>query len=430
LGLRSRITSEAIILLGGNRGTGEFIRGGERMNPVVGIDIAKEESEVQAFLDKGKPYGTSFSIKHNREELEKFICFLGEMKAITGQMPVVILESTGHYHTPVVQCLEENDILYILLNPIISHQAKKSSLRKVKTDAYDAYQLCVLYYKEEFEPQKRRGIQLLNLRNLSRQQEIMTNMYVEAKLHFHTILDQVFPEYRKVFGDLFSKVSLSVLKEYPTSEKVLKASKEELEDRIREHCPSRSVQWAKEKARKLIHSASQNPFQKVRYESHLINLSMYIDILFHYQGHLTDLESQMVSLANEIEEYKIIQSIPGIGEKIAATIISEIGEIDRFNHPKKLVAFAGVDPSVYSSGKFTANINRITKRGSSRLRHSLYLAVLCGIRSSRNKKLKEFYDRKRSEGKPSKVAIIACINKLLHWIYALLKKKESFLDIA
>ena len=94
------------------------------------------------------------------------------------------------------------------------------------------------------------------------------------------------------------------------------------------------------------------------------------------------------------------------------------------------MAFAGVDPNVYSSGKFTANINRITKRGSSRLRHSLYLAVLCGIRSSRNKKLKEFYDRKRSEGKPSKVAIVACINKLLHWIYALLKKDQNFLDIA
>ncbi|PQD93632.1 IS110 family transposase [Pradoshia eiseniae] len=400
------------------------------MNPVVGIDVAKEVSEVQAFLDKGKPYGKSFSIKHNREELDGFIHFLGEIKSLTGQMPVVILESTGHYHIPIIQCLEENDLLYILLNPIISHQAKKSSLRKVKTDAFDAYQLCVLYYKEDFEPYKLRGIQLMNLRNLSRQQEIVTNMYVEAKLQFHTILDQTFPEYRKVFGDLFSKVSLSILREYPTSEKILEADEEDLAERIKGYCPTRSIQWAREKARKLIHSATQNPFQKVMYQSHLINLNMYIDILFHYQGHLSELENQMISLANEIEEYKIIQSIPGIGEKIAATIISEIGEIDRFNHPKKLVAYAGIDPSVHSSGKFTATTNHITKRGSSRLRHSLYLAVLCGIRSSRNKKLKEFYDKKRSEGKPSKVAIVACINKLLHWIYALLKGKEHFLDIA
>nr|WP_260402060.1 IS110 family transposase [Peribacillus simplex] len=62
----------------------------------------------------------------------------------------------------------------------MSYQAKKSSLRKVKTDAIDdAYQLCVLYYKEDLEPHKIRGIQLLDLRNLSRQQEIVTNMYIE-----------------------------------------------------------------------------------------------------------------------------------------------------------------------------------------------------------------------------------------------------------
>ena len=400
------------------------------MNPVVGLDVAKGESQVQAFLDKSKPFGKSYSMKHTKEELDRFIGFLKEIEGMTGQMPMVILESTGHYHSPVIQYLEDHEVLYILLNPIISYQAKRSSLRKVKTDAIDAYQLCVLYYKEDFEPHKNRGIQLLNLRNLSRQQEIVTNMYVEAKLQFHTILDQVFPEYRKVFGDLYSKVSLLMLKKYPTSEDVLAAGESKLAESVMEFCPRRSSLWALDKAKKLMDSASRNPFQKVVYHSHLINLQMYIEMLFQYQGHLSELEIRIVTLANELEDYKIVQSIPGIGEKIAATIISEIGEIDRFSHPKKLVAFAGVDPSVHSSGKFTATTNRITKRGSSRLRHALYLAVLCGIRSSRNKKLKEFYDKKKSEGKPAKVAIVACINKLLHWVYALLNRKETFQDIA
>ena len=90
--------------------------------------------------------------------------------------------------------------------------------------------------------------------------------------------------------------------------------------------------------------------------------------------------------AKEIEENNIIKSIPSIGEKIVATIISEIGEIDRFNDPKKLVAFAGVDPSVFKSGEFSATKNRITKRGSSRLRHALYMAVRCAIRDFRKRK--------------------------------------------
>lgn len=106
-------------------------------------------------------------MKHIKEELEHFLEFLKEIEEVKGQMPMVILESTGHYHSPVIQYLEEQGIPYILVNPIISYQAKKSSLRKVKTDAIDAYQLCVLYYKEDLEPHKIRGIQLSDLRDFS-----------------------------------------------------------------------------------------------------------------------------------------------------------------------------------------------------------------------------------------------------------------------
>ncbi|WP_282936582.1 transposase [Paenibacillus sp. RC67] len=112
--------------------------------------------------------------------------------------------------------------------------------------------------------------------------------------------------------------------------------------------------------------------------------------------------------------------------KIAATILAEIGEIDRFDHAKKLDAFAGIDPSVFSSGKLTAIINKITKHGTRRLRTALYQAVRCGIRSNRNKKLKAYYDKKLAEGKLFKVAIIACVNKLIHWIFAILTTKEVF----
>ena len=166
-----------------------------------------------------------------------------------------------------------------------------------------------------------------------------------------------------------------------------------------------------------------------------------VKVVLQYKEHLSNIADEIDALASEIEEYEILQSIPGIGEKIAATIISEIGEIDRFNDAKMLVAFAGIDPSVYSSGKFTASVNRITKHGSCRRRHALYMAVQSGIRDSRkkktsdeiiprNRKLREFYDKKREEGKPFRVAIIACVNKLLHWIYALLKSRTTFQDIA
>ena len=132
---------------------------------------------------------------------------------------------------------------------------------------------------------------------------------------------------------------------------------EKIADKILEFCKSRSIRWAKEKAKDLKAAAISNPFEKTVYQSHILTLRMYINILLQYKEHLSKLESEIDTLAKEVEEYNIIKSIPGIGEKIAATIISEIGEIDRFNGPKKLVAFAGVDPSVFESGKFTATKN-------------------------------------------------------------------------
>ncbi|MFY4777459.1 IS110 family transposase [Metabacillus sp. RGM 3146] len=412
------------------------------MNPVIGLDVSKGESQVQAFLDKGKPYRKSFSVKHTLDGLDSLLVFLKEVtKASDGMKPSVILESTGSYHSPVVQFLDEQDYVYIMVNPLVSHRSRSANLRKVKTDPVDAYQLCELFYKEELEPHRKRGIQLLNLRNLTRQQEAISSVSSETKLQLQSLLDQVFPEYRGVFSNLYSKVSLKVLEAFPTSESVLEVSFTDLTNMISSLCSSRSDQWAKEKAEKLIEAARRNPFQQHMYDSHTFNLKILISIVLQYEEHLSKLAAEIDALANEIEAYKIIQSIPGIGEKIAATITSEIGEIDRFNHPKKLVAFAGTDPSVYSSGRFTATQNKITKRGSNRLRRALYMAVRCGIRDARkqkttddiiarNKKLREFYDKKRDEGKPFRVAVIACVNKLIHWIYALLKSKSTFQDIA
>ncbi|KON90444.1 transposase, partial [Sporosarcina globispora] len=141
------------------------------MNPVVGLDVAKGESQVQAFLDKKKPYKTSFKVPHTLEGLGTLSEFLKEIEDLIGIRPPIVLESTGHYHTPVVQYFEERGYLLIIVNPLVSYRAKSSSLRKVKTDIIDARHLCELYYKEELEPYKKRGIQLLNLRNLTRQHQ-------------------------------------------------------------------------------------------------------------------------------------------------------------------------------------------------------------------------------------------------------------------
>jgi transposase len=396
------------------------------MDPVIGLDVSKGESQVQAFLARKQPFGKTFKFKHDTNGLRDFYVFFKEVKLNAEADPVVIFESTGHYHEPVLQYLEEKRITYYLVNPVVSYETKKSSLRKVKSDPADARHLCELYYKEDLETFHRKNVQTMNLRNLSRQHDSLTRNYVQLKLQFQTILDQVFPEYKGVFGNLYSRVSLKTLLLYPTSSAVMKVTTDELASVMHSLGGKRSYAWFSDKANKLKEAAERNPFKTTLYQSHLVTLKMYIQMLLQQKEFLSILEQEIDKLAMQFEEYEILRSIPGVGCKIAATLISEIGEIKQFSHPKKLVAYAGIDPRIYQSGKFTATINRITKRGSSKLRQALYTAVQCGLTNNRNTKLKEFYDKKRSEGKPHKVAIIACANKLLHWIYAILKHKESF----
>ncbi|WP_338044746.1 transposase [Paenibacillus periandrae] len=166
---------------------------------------------------------------------------------------------------------------------------------------------------------------------------------------------------------MYSGVSLRFLSEYPTSYSVLQTNEETLHTKIEELLSTkrgRSEDWINVRVKRWLDAAKQNPFKQTMYSSHLINLKVLINLILQYQEHLAALEQNIEALAEEIEGYDLIQSIPGICHKIAATILSEIGEIDRFDHPKKLVAFAGIDPSVFASGKFTATRNRITKRGS------------------------------------------------------------------
>jgi transposase len=105
-------------------------------------------------------------------------------------------------------------------------------------------------------------------------------MYVQTKLQFQAVLDQVFPEYRGIFGDLHSYVSLLTLQAFPTSEEILDTGEETIAKKIKELCKSRSQKWADSQADKLMAAAAQNPFQKNLYHSLILSLDMYINMLF------------------------------------------------------------------------------------------------------------------------------------------------------
>jgi transposase len=398
------------------------------MQSVIGIDVSKGCSVGQAFTGRNKPFGKPFCFEHTKKGFHELLDRLQKLEKESLQRPWVVLEATGHYHVALVSFLHDHDYITVVVNPLTSQRLRKASLRKVKTDAQDAFQLAELFYKEEFEPCRLRSEQMYSLRMLTRYYEATSDAYVQLKLRFRTLVDQVFPLYAGVFHDLFSKTALELFKLYPSPQDVMQADDEQLTNTLLSLSGRfKSRKWAEEKAKKLMTAASKSPKTAV-YGSHLFMLREMVEILLQNQEHLNRLQKEIDTLARNIKEYDLLRSIPGIGDKIAATILAEIGDIDQFEHAKKLVAFAGIDPSVFASGKFTASSNRITKRGSKRLRRALFLAVQCGLRGSINQRIREFYDRKRFEGKAHKVAIIACANKLLHVVFVLLKRGEPYIE--
>ena|SRR5690625_1669684 len=160
-------------------------------------------------------------------------------------------------------------------------------------------------------------------------------------------------------SDLYGKLSLNTLLNYPTALDIHKVAGEKLAEEMRQFGARPSHAWFLDKARQLKEATRRNPFQ--------------------YQEHLSKLLKKISFLAKYFEEYQWIKSVPAIGDKIAATIISDIGDTNQFEIPKRASVLCRIGCTCFESGKFKASINRITKRGSSGLRHSLYMAVQCGL---------------------------------------------------
>lgn len=386
------------------------------MGPVVGLDVSKGTSMLQAFTERNKPYGKIISIVHTEEGFKQLGGLLEDLKELTGLEPVVVMEATGHYHRSLVAYLEREGYRHYIVNPLQSKRAKGTQLRKVKTDAVDAWHMAEMFYRGDVQPHRTWAEELVELQHLTRQHEFMTSLHVQAKLNARALLDQVCPAYEKVFHNLFSATSLQVLRSMLRGDTVT-------EEMVRKTAgSSHGAAWTRAKLEQIQALPSLSKTSKAQQTT----LLCMVEIVLTQQEQLERLELAIEETSLTLPEVELLKSIPGVGDKLAATLVAEIGNAAQFEDPKQLVAYAGLDPGVHSSGKFTASSNRISKRGSKRLRRALYLAVQCGLRKGINERLKAYYEKKRKEGKPYKVVVIACANKLLHHVYAILVKGEPY----
>lgn len=124
------------------------------------------------------------------------------------------------------------------------------------------------------------------------------------------------------------------------------------------------------------------------------------------------------------ELLQLLCSLPGVGKITANTLMAEIGNIERFNSGKSLIAYAGLDPRVRQSGTLLHHNTKLTKRGSPYLRKALFTAASIGLRH--DKELGDYYKKKREEGRSYKEAVIATSRKLTNRVYAVWKRRRVY----
>ena len=397
--------------------------------PIVSIDVSKGKSDYQAFKNLNVKYTGSRSIKHTKEGFDEIVNLVREMEKKLETEVCVVYEATGVYHRVLKKVLEDNNIKQFIINPLLSAKTRKNdSLRCPKTDKLDPKSIAKTYYSHSLHNSHKQETIYHELRELSRYYEDILVHIRKDKVAFRAQLDVVFPGYDTLFDDLYSPVSLTVIEKYPHPEMLQKKKINTVSKVIQSKTCHRQA-MSDTMADKAIEYSKTIYSGCDKDDIEVLILQRFIKKLKEDMAEAERTIGEMIKLAQELPDFSIIKSIPGIGDNLAARIIAELGDMTRFKKKNELVAFAGLDPRISESGQNDGDHMHITKKGNKRLRCLLYLAVTCSIRLKRDdNSIKDFYIKKKQQSNPmcSKAAKTACASKLVRIIYSMCKTGELY----
>lgn len=406
--------------------------------PVAGIDVGKNFSEMCILSPNNEIYHRIKIYHDSIDSIQKAIGLLQKAEKDFAIRPVVVLESTGHYHKILFHYLSDSGFEVSIINPIQFDSIKNIGIRKVKNDKFDAHKIALLYRFSFIKTTVVPDDVIDCLKSLCRQYYKLGDELTTYKNRLIGIIDQVMLNFTDVFQNVYSKTALAVLDRYPSPEQILKANKKTLISLI-EKTSKKGLAWSTEKYELLVLKAKEFKDLSISNPGNLailkVNISM-VRTLQEAQKNILDAINEII-LADSLEDNPVLApiinllcSIPGIGVLTAATILAEVGDFSAFSSPNKLVAFFGIDPSVNQSGEFTGTRNKMSKRGSRLLRRVIFTTALANVRSKRNGDktnpvLYEFY-QKKCINKPKKVALGAVMRKLVNIIFAVMRDKKPF----
>ena len=387
----------------------------------LGIDIGKFSSVATLIDEKGTIVDKTLKFSNTTDGANSLLELIDSYVFECSNLAIG-MESTGHYWLSIFSFLAKKDFSVSIINPIQIKSFRKSfTIRKVKNDVVDSILIAnyirIFGYDKFSLPNEK----LIELKQLCRHRHFLVGNVSELKNKSIAVLDRVFPEYQKIFSDTFGVTSLELLSTYPTPEDIINIDTQKLCD-ILEKVSRGRINYDKVSN---IQNIAKNSFGiKFALDGFTFELKQLIAQIQFLESQLKDLDNEINSIYTSFNCY--LSTIPGISNTLAPIILSEIGDINKFSSPSKLVAFAGIDPSINQSGEFVGNENTMSKRGSPFLRRALFLAAF--VAENNDPSLKAYYQKKINEGKHHYVATGAVARKLVYIIYGVLKEQRPFKD--
>ena len=380
----------------------------------VGIDVSKGKSMIAVMRPFGEVVVSPFEVRHTANELSELA---GLLKSLDGETRVV-MESTGNYHAPVAWLLHDAGLYVSVVNAMLVHDYGNNSLRRAKTDKKDAIKLANYGLDHwltlpRYVPEEDTR---LMLKACYRQYQQYSKVQTMLKNNLISLLDTTFPDANRLFTspprDDGREKWIDFVATFWHRECVCDLSEKAFAAKYQKWCKKYGYNFSEGKALDIYAAARGHFGVMPKTDTAKLLVEQAISQLRATSSALAALKQEMQSLAASLPEYPVVMEM--------------FGDVRRFHSKKALVAFAGIDAPPYQSGQMDVRSRSISKRGSASLRRTLFLVMSVILQHApMNEPVYQFMNKKRSEGKPYRVYMMASANKFLRIYYASVK---SYLD--
>ena len=386
----------------------------------VGIDVAKDKHDCFILSSEGEVLADVFTIANNRDGYESLMQRIRSC-ARPADIIRVGLEATGHYSYNILGFLLGKGLPTFVINPLHTNLYRKSlSLRQTKTDRIDARMIAAMLMSDvDLKSYTDTAYHNEELKSLTRYRFDKVRERAKLKQSVSRLVNILFPELETMVPSLHMASVYAVLSEFPGARQIADAHLTHFKAVLADASKGR---YGREKAVEIRDAARRSIGSAMPAKS--LELQHTIRLIRELDKEIVEIEAAIKAILDEMAPP--ILSIPGISYRMGAMILAEIGDFSRFDSPDKLLAYAGLSPSTYESGKLkaTGSYAHMEKRGSRYLRYALFNAAkfVCNWEPS----FAAYLAKKRAEGKHYNVAVSHAAKKLVRLIYALQTSGRAF----